>query len=52
MSITEKIPQEGLLYMRLLEQEQKFSICVIRNRYPKTKNYPSRSFSKIFVTGI
>ena len=43
-----KIPLDALLYVRLLHQEPKFPICVIRRRYPETKNCPNSSFSNNF----
>ena len=48
MSITEKILLDSPLYMRLLHQEHKFQIGVIRRRYPETKNCPNSSFSNNF----
>ena len=45
MSITKKILLDSPLYMRLLHQENKFQIGVIRRRYPETKNCLNRSFS-------
>ena len=49
-SITKKIPVDVPLYMRLLDQENKLSICVIRRRYRKTKNCPNSSFSNNFFS--
>ena len=47
-SITKKIPLDSPLYMRLLHQEHKCQIDVIRRRYSETKNYPNSSFSNNF----
>ena len=44
MNTTKKIPQDASLCMRLLDQQHKFPICVIKRRYPKTKNCPNRNF--------
>ena len=46
--ITEKTPQAAPLYMRLLHQEHKCPICVIRRIYPETKLCPNSSFSSNF----
>ena len=48
MSITKMIPLDASLYMSLLHYEHKFSICVIRRRYPERKNFPNSSFFTSF----
>ena len=48
MSNTKKIPLDASLYMKFLHYEHKFSICVIRRRYPERKNSPNSSFLNNF----
>ena len=48
MSIRKKIALDVSLYMRLLHQENILWICIIRKRYPETKNCPNSSFSNSF----
>ena len=52
MNITKKIPLDAWLYKRLLHQEHKFPICVIRTRYPDKKVVQTIVFPIVFATGI
>ena len=58
MSIVKKISLDVSLYMRLIHQENKFPIHVIRMRYPpppkkkKKKFVQVEGFPIVFVTGI
>ena len=52
MSITKKITLDLSLYIRLLHQENKLPICVIRRRYPEKKIAQIAVFLIIFFTGI
>ena len=53
MSIKEKILQDASLCMRLLHQQHKFPICIIkRGDNRKQKIVQIEVFAIIFVTGI
>ena len=52
MSIAKKIPLDVSLYMRLLHQEHKSPICVVRGDTQKQKTVQIAVFPIIFVTGI
>ena len=52
ISITKKIPQDASLHIGLFHQEHKCPICIIRTRYPETKNCPNDSFSNKFCQWI
>ena len=53
MSIKDKIPQDASLYMKLLHQQHKVPICIIkRGDTQKQKFVQIEVFAIIFVTGV